>query len=116
MGTHAEDKACTREYIDHYFNSIYQKYGSRFKTLIQAHFAISNETQKVRSPLLFVGNCSANLFFHNNKKNQGVVELKNRIIEVALAQPYMPEITPNVYLSFIQQLKGTAVPFHPAIC
>jgi hypothetical protein len=48
VGTHAEDKACTKEYVDHYFDSIKRKYGNLFKLQIQAHFAISNETQKVR--------------------------------------------------------------------
>lgn len=48
VGTHAEDKTCSKEYQDRYFNSIYQKYGSRFKSQIFGHFAISNETQKAR--------------------------------------------------------------------
>jgi hypothetical protein len=47
VGTHAEDKACTKEYVDHYFDSVKRKYGTLFKLQIQAHFAISNETQKV---------------------------------------------------------------------
>ncbi len=49
VGTHADDKMCTKEYIDHYFNNIYAKYGNRFKSHILGSFAISNETGKVCS-------------------------------------------------------------------
>lgn len=61
VGTHAEDKACTKEYVDHYFDSIKRKYGNLFKLQIQAHFAISNETQKVR-----LGHTSYNQTFSRN--------------------------------------------------
>jgi len=82
VGTHAEDKTCSKEYQDRYFNSIYQKYGSRFKSQIFGHFAISNETQK------------------------GLIDLKSRILDLALAQPYMPDEIPLSFRGLEEKLGG----------
>ena len=49
VGTHAEDKRCTQEYIKLYFEKIMEKYGQRFRNHIVSMHAISN-IEKVPLP------------------------------------------------------------------
>jgi hypothetical protein len=39
---------------------------------------------------------------------QGLMELKNKIMDLALGQPYMPDTIPLVFLSLEEKIGGTA--------
>jgi hypothetical protein len=38
---------------------------------------------------------------------QGLMELKNKIMDLALSQPYMPDTIPLVFLSLEEKIGGT---------
>lgn len=75
VGTHAEDKRCTNEFIQDAFNQIHRKFARQFNLQRDRYFAVSN--------LL----------------GSGVSKLKKKIIEISLAQHFMPDTVP---LSFIE--------------
>eukprot|EP01087_Luapelamoeba_hula_P024976 TRINITY_DN9696_c0_g1_i1.p1 TRINITY_DN9696_c0_g1~~TRINITY_DN9696_c0_g1_i1.p1 ORF type:complete len:1325 (+),score=299.28 TRINITY_DN9696_c0_g1_i1:269-4243(+) len=86
VGTHADDRRCTVEYVTHYFNTLKEKYRNRFRIL--NYFAISNiEKDKEKS--------ATNL-----------PELKDKILREALKQSYMPDHMPLSYLALEEKLLG----------
>ena len=82
VGTHADDKMCTKEYLEETRRMLVDKYfaGSRFPNV-----------------------CGP--FFVSSKTGKGIGELHHELMKVALQQPHMQDPIPVSFLELEKQIK-----------
>jgi len=91
VGTFFDDKRCTKEFVEHYFNKISATYSKRFQKNIKGCYFVSNESMK------------------------GIPELKQRVIDLALEQEFMPDFIPLSYLALEEKLLGAKQSKYPPV-
>eukprot|EP01102_Stenamoeba_stenopodia_P017855 TRINITY_DN6460_c0_g2_i1.p1 TRINITY_DN6460_c0_g2~~TRINITY_DN6460_c0_g2_i1.p1 ORF type:complete len:885 (+),score=141.31 TRINITY_DN6460_c0_g2_i1:70-2655(+) len=80
VGTRQDNPKCTPAYVTKVLSTLKERFGSRFKN-IEGYYAVSTKTGK------------------------GTGKLTQGIVEVALKQPYIPDVVPNAYLALEEKIK-----------